>query len=118
MRRETRIFRNLHYRWTFAGLGMEDLAVIALPSSVLIAPVTALGISLSWLVVLAIATAGVLAIVKRNRPPGYLEAQISIHTTPPRFSHKERDRDVGPFPLEQHELAPSRAAKTKRNRLT
>jgi hypothetical protein len=111
VRRQTRIFRNLHYRWTFAGLVLEDIAIITLPASMLVVPVTVLGFSLSWVIVLAAATALTLIIVKRNKPPGYVEAQIAIYTTPPRFSHKERDRIVRPFPLPPNVLAPRAAAK-------
>ena len=107
-RRQTRIFRNLHYRWTFAGLVVEDLALITLPASLLIVPVTIVGVSLTWVVVLAFSTAVALVILKRNKPPGYVEALIAIYTTPVRFSHKERDRIVRPFPLEPKLLSPSR----------
>lgn len=110
-RRQTRIFRNLHYRWTFAGLGIEDIAIITLPASVMIAPVAVLGLSISWVVMLAAATAVALIILKRNRPPGFIEAQIAIFTTPARFSHKVRDSGVRPFPLEPKVLAPSSTQK-------
>ncbi len=106
--RRTRIFRNLHYRWTFAGLGPEDLTVISVPSIMMLFVGPSFGLSQVWTIVLFAILAVTLAIFKRGKPPGYIEGLLTSVLMPKAYSHKERDRFVRPFPLSQHACTPAR----------
>ena len=105
--RRTRIFRNLTYRWTLAGLGPEDVAIISLPSMLMLFVAPSLGLSQIWTVVVFFSLGATLAIFKRGKPPGYLESLLTSLVMPKAYSHKERDRVVRPFPLSQGECSPS-----------
>jgi hypothetical protein len=106
--RQTRIFRNLHYRWTFAGLGPEDLAMLSVPSILMMFVGPACGLSQIWTVVLFATLAVTLAIFKRGKPPGYIEGLLTSALMPKVYSHKERDRVVRPFPISPDACTPAR----------
>jgi hypothetical protein len=112
--RRTRIFRNLTYRWTLAGLGPEDIAIISLPSMLMLFVAPSLGISQVWTLVVFFGLGVTLAIFKRGKPPGYIESLLTSLIMPKVYSHKERDRILRPFPLTQSECSPS----TKRASVT
>ncbi len=99
--RTTRIFRNLHYRWTIAGLGMDDLAIIGGPTLIAMMVLPSLGLSQVWTLVFGASLAVVILILKRGKPDGYLEAILTSLIMPRHYSHKERDRFVRPFPIPQ-----------------
>lgn len=106
--RKTRLFRNLHYRWTFAGLGPEDLAAVSVPSLMMMFLGPAFGLSQVWTFVVFAILAVTLAIFKAGKPPGYIEALLTSALMPKAYSHKERDRFVRPFPLSQDACTPTR----------
>lgn len=107
--RRTRIFRNLHYRWTFAGFGLDDLALAGIPTFAAMIVFPGLGVSQLWSLVVLLSILAVLFIVKRGKPDGYLEGLITSLLMPKHYSHKERERFVRPFHLTPQQCSPSTA---------
>jgi hypothetical protein len=108
--RRTRIFRNLHYRWTFAGFGLDDLAIAGVPTFGAMLVFPGLGLSQIWSAVVLLSILAVLFIVKRGKPDGYLEGLLTSLLMPKHYSHKERERFVRPFHLSPAQCSPSTAA--------
>lgn len=93
------VFRNLSYKFRWAGLEFADLPFIAAPTVFVVGICMVLGLSPLWGgAVGAVVAVGIL-LLKRGKPEGYLPMLLVLMFAPRRLSHKERDVVLGPFPI-------------------
>ena len=77
-----------------------DLPIIFIPGNVVLVAGVVAGYSSLWGVVVALTIAAALVAFKWRKPDDHLERMLSSALTPRRFSHKERDVLLRPFPLD------------------
>lgn len=94
------VYRNLSHKSSVFGLTPLDLPLIFVPGNVVLLAGVFAGFSSLWGVLLSVAIAAALVAFKWRKPDDYLETLILVAFTPRRFSHKERDLLLRPFPLD------------------
>lgn len=98
------VYRNLSHKSAVLGLTPIDLPFIFVPGNLVLVAGVFIGFSSLWGVLVSASIAAALIAFKWRRPEHYLETSLLVAFTPRRFSHKERDVVLRPFPLDERGL--------------
>ena len=95
------VYRNLAHKSAVLGLTPIDLPFVFVPGNIILVAGVFIGFSSLWGVLASLSIAAALVAFKWRKPEHYLETSLLAAFTPRRFSHKERDVLLRPFPLDK-----------------
>jgi hypothetical protein len=96
----TPMLRNLDHRFRWFGVQLEDTPIAVVPMLLVFGLSIPFGYSPGWALLTAMALFAALILLKWGKPEGYLQTQLTLHFAPRRLSHKVRDLELDPFPLD------------------
>ena len=96
----TPVLRNLDARFRWFGLQVEDAPFAVLPMLFVFALSIPFDFNPAWSLLVAVAILLALLIVKVGKPDNYIQMELALRFSPRRLSHKQRDDELDPFPLD------------------
>ena len=98
----TPVLRSLDFRWNWFGLQLEDAPFALIPMLVAFGGSAVFDYSPFWSFLVAVAFGAAVVVLKWGKPEGFLQTQLILAFGKRRLSHKERDPELDPFPLDRN----------------